>query len=126
MMKKRLITLDHIWEADAIKGLLADQNIAYYEIKKPRDYMEIYAGTAGEKVEIYVDEEQLAEAQKVLANYRQSTGLHIVEEADVIAVAKSKKSKLSRGRILAYIMVTYLVIQILWVVKIFLEHDKVL
>lgn len=125
-MKKRLITLDHIWEADAIKGLLADQQIAYYEIKKPRDYMEIYAGTVGEKVEIYVDEEQLPEAQKVVANYRQNTGLHLVEEADVVAVAQSKKVKLTRGRILAYIMATYLILQILWIIKIFLEHDHVL
>lgn len=125
-MKKRLITLDHIWEADAIKGLLADQHIAYYEIKKPRDYMEIYAGTVGEKVEIYVDEEQLPEAQKVVANYRQNTGLHLVEEADVAAVAQSKKVKLTRGRILAYIMATYLILQILWIIKIFLEHDHVL
>lgn len=120
-MKKRLITLDHIWEVDAIKGLLADQQIAYYEIKKPRDYMEIYAGTAGERVEIYVDEEQLPGAQKVLANYRQNTGLHLVEEADAEAVAQAKKTRLTRGRILAFIMITYIVLQILWFIKAYVE-----
>lgn len=123
-MKKRIVTLEHIWEVDAIKGLLADQHIAYYEIKKPREYMEIYAGTAGERVEIYVDEEQLAEAQKVLANYRQNTGLHLVEEDDVAAVAKSKKSKLTRGRILAFVMATYIVLQVLWIVKLYFDSSS--
>ena len=109
MMKKRIVTLEHVWEVDAIKSLLADQNIAYYEIKKPREYMEIYTGTAGSRVEIYVDEEQLAEAQKVLAGYRQSTGLHSVEEEDVVASVKSQKVKLTRGRIVATIFLVYFV-----------------
>lgn len=121
-MKKRIVTLDHIWEADAIKNLLAEKHIAYYEIKKPREYMEIYAGTANDRVEIYVDEEQLSEAQKVLAIYRQNTGLHLVEEEDVVAVVKSKQVKMSRGRILAYILIAFFVVQMLWMIKIFVDQ----
>ncbi len=125
MMKKRIVTLEHVWEVDAIKSLLADQNIAYYEIKKPREYMEIYTGTAGSRVEIYVDEEQLAEAQKVLAGYRQSTGLHSVEEEDVVASVKSQKVKLTRGRIVATIFLVYFVLQIIWVIKNYMGHSGV-
>ena len=125
MMKKRIVTLEHVWEVDAIKSLLADQNIAYYEIKKPREYMEIYTGTAGSRVEIYVDEEQLAEAQKVLAGYRQSTGLHSVKEEDVVASVKSQKVKLTRGRIVATIFLVYFVLQIIWVIKNYMGHSGV-
>ena len=123
MMKKRIVTLEHVWEVDAIKSLLADQHIAYYEIKKPREYMEIYAGTAGSRVEIYVDEEQLTEAQRVLAGYRQSTGLHSVEEEDVVASVKSQKVKMTRGRIVATIILVYFVLQILWFIKSYINHN---
>ena len=122
-MKKRIVTLEHVWEVDAIKSLLADKHIAYYEIKKPREYMEIYAGSAGSRVEIYVDEEQLAEAQKVLAGYRQNTGLHSVEEEDVVAAVKSQKVKLTRGRIVASIILVYFVLQILWLIKSYLHNS---
>ncbi len=81
-MKKLLIKFEHVWQADAVKSLLAEKQIAYYEIKKSREYVSILTGIGQGAFEIYVQDDMLPLAQTVLTNYLKQTSLHLVDDSD--------------------------------------------
>ena len=77
-MKQLLAKFDNNWQADAVKNLLSERQIAYYEIKSSREYVSILTGIGQGFTELYVDADQLSDAKSIYEGYRKATSLHLV------------------------------------------------
>lgn len=116
-MRKLLVKFDQIWQADAVKSLLGQKNIAFYEIKSPREYSSIITGIGQGSVEIYVDEEEWTKAEAVLSQYKSATALHLVSEEPELAVSSEQPRKSRKN----YFLFVFAILILLGIIE-FIRH----
>jgi len=60
--------------------LLKQQGIESVQLRGAREYASIVTGIGDASIEVFVEEAELPEAQKVLSQYLKKTHLHVVED----------------------------------------------
>lgn len=69
MNEKLLHRFEHSWQAEAASMELDKQNISFRTNTRPREYVAVLTGGAGDSVDIYVDEADHVKASMVLNTF---------------------------------------------------------
>jgi hypothetical protein len=101
-MRKLLHRFEHPWQAEIFQGLLKQEGIESVQLRGAREYASIVTGIGDASVEVFVEEADLTEAQKVLSQYLKKTHLHIVEDVPERGPAPPVNSKGSFGKIVFF------------------------
>lgn len=81
-MKKKLCFFDHTWQAEMLLSELHVNEINAEAILKPREYISIITGMSHSPTEIYVEEKDLARAEKLLQHFlnKNNSKIYLVGE----------------------------------------------
>jgi hypothetical protein len=78
--KKLLFKFDSEWQARPVVELLRSHDIQVSEITTPREYSAIVTGIGHTGVSLYVDENQLNQAQNILLEFLQRSKIQLVTD----------------------------------------------